>query len=353
MNPYIATIIVLGLYMAGVLLVIFIGRLLMRTDLYRRWAPARGRHYPPSRIIEDVRPVQQAMIDFIDAFPPSRELLRRLAEANEPIPVRKLLANVPAIESSWTALFIISLAGLVRLGRQGAFITSVGNEVLARLSAGRTAPAEETLAIAGTESEVSKNNLLPVQANGEKDVSSHSQFVIKVPDRSTHTPFSGPARSIRALQTGQQAAQRLPLSPNNAENTSPAIITAADYRELTSAIVAARKLAVHEPETRTLQEKLAHAVISIRSDLPPDVITMYTRAELVEVDTDERLNLMLVFPIDTNLEYGRVSVFDPLGAAMLGRRIGDQLRWAVPYGIRRFEVKAVHFQPETALAQAA
>jgi transcription elongation GreA/GreB family factor len=38
---------------------------------------------------------------------------------------------------------------------------------------------------------------------------------------------------------------------------------------------------------------------------------------------------------------------------MLGRRIGDQLRWNVPYRVRRLEVKAVHFQPETALAEAA
>jgi regulator of nucleoside diphosphate kinase len=140
---------------------------------------------------------------------------------------------------------------------------------------------------------------------------------------------------------------------DKAEDRSPAIITPADYRELTSAIVAARKLAMQEPQTRSLQQKLAHAVISVRSDLPPDVITMHTRAELVDLDTDERLNLMLVFPIDANFQDGRISVFDPLGTAMLGSRVGDQLRWVVPYGARRFEVKAVRFQPETALAQAA
>jgi regulator of nucleoside diphosphate kinase len=325
MNPYIGTIFVLGLYVAGVLLAIFIGRLLMRSDLYRRWAGDRGTHYPPSRAVQNLPPVQQTMIDFIDAFPSSRELLRRLAEAKKPIPVRKLMANVPAIEGSWTALFIISLAGLVRLGRPGAVITSLGREVLARLSAGTSGPA----------------------------LSSHSQFVTKLPGRSAPASFSGPARTVPAPQTGKGGGQRPALSPNNAQNSSPAIITAADYRELTSAIVAARKLAVREPETRILQEKLAYAVISVRTGLPPDVITMYSRAELVDVETNERLNLMLVFPIDANLEQGRVSVFDALGAAMLGRRVGDQLRWAVPYGFRRLEVNAVHFQPETALAEAA
>jgi regulator of nucleoside diphosphate kinase len=143
------------------------------------------------------------------------------------------------------------------------------------------------------------------------------------------------------------------VAPGNRAHRSPAIVTAADYRELTSAIIAARKLAVLEPGTRLLQEKLAHAVITVRSDLPLDVITMYTRAELANIETDEPLNLMLVFPIDANVEHGRVSVFDPLGVAMLGRRAGDEIRWDVPYGVRRFEIKAIHFQPETALAEAA
>jgi regulator of nucleoside diphosphate kinase len=80
---------------------------------------------------------------------------------------------------------------------------------------------------------------------------------------------------------------------------------------------------------------------------------MYSRAELLDIKTDERLNLMLVFPIDANFEEGRISVFDPLGAALLGRRVGDQVDWAVPYGIRRLQVKAVHFQPEAVLAKAA
>jgi regulator of nucleoside diphosphate kinase len=94
-------------------------------------------------------------------------------------------------------------------------------------------------------------------------------------------------------------------------------------------------------------------VISGRRDLSPDVITMYSRAELVDLDTDEPLNLMLVFPIDANLEQDRISVFHSLGAAMLGRRVGDQFEWGIPYGVRRFQVKAVPFQPEAALAQAA
>ena len=138
MNAFISTLLVLGLYLAGVLLVLFVGRLIIRTDLYRRWAEKRGKHYPRSRIIEDLRPVQRTMIEFIDTSPHSRELLQRLAKTDEPIPVRNLLASVPAGESSWLALFLIAAAGLISFGRQGILVTDAGREVLARLSGGTT-----------------------------------------------------------------------------------------------------------------------------------------------------------------------------------------------------------------------
>jgi regulator of nucleoside diphosphate kinase len=131
------------------------------------------------------------------------------------------------------------------------------------------------------------------------------------------------------------------------------VITAADHRELTAAIIAARKLAAGDGSTGLLQEKLVHATIVPRNDLPPDVITMHTRAELVDVETNEQLELLLVYPVDGNVWKGRISIFHPLSVAMLGRRVGEQVEWQVPYGTRRFQVSAVQFQPEAALAIAA
>ena len=319
MNALISTMILLGLYLAGVLLVLFIGQLITRTDLYRRWAGKRGKHYPRSRIIDDLRPVQEMMIDFIDASPSSRELLQRLAETNESIRLRKLLAGVPREESSWTALFLIAAAGLVSFGRQGVLLTDVGREVLARITGGVTEVGHET---ADSKPAVAKGTPTIEGQNG--------RFPI-----------------------GKLRAQPEVFLRNHAEDNSPAMLTAADHRELSAAVVAAKKLAAREGETQLLQEKLAHAVISPAAQVPSDVITMYTRAELLDIETNEQLNLMLVFPIDANLEQGRISVFHPLGAAMLGRRVGHRFDWTVPYGVQHFEVRAVHFQPEAAFAKAA
>jgi regulator of nucleoside diphosphate kinase len=74
---------------------------------------------------------------------------------------------------------------------------------------------------------------------------------------------------------------------------------------------------------------------------------MNSRAELLDLETGERMEFTLVCPADANIEEGKISVLAPLGAAMIGYRVGDEFEWSVPYGERRFRVTAVRFQPET------
>ena len=335
MNDFFIPYIVLGVYLAFAVLVVVIARLIWRADLHRRRAAARGKDYPRSRIIEDLRPVQQAVIEFIDASPPSHELLRRLAEADEPIRVSRLLASVAPIEKSWIALLLIAVAGLVSFGRNGVLSSDLGREILARMSGRAIELGHKTPNINSWETAAKPKNVLSAEKKDATDGISPLQLV---------SPGSNGSRA-------QFTA--LPASTLNSRDESPAILTASDHRELSAAIVAAKKLAVHAGETQVLQEKLSHALISPAGEVPPDVITMYSRAELFDPKTDERLNLMPVFPIDASLEQGRVSCFDPLGVAILGRRVGDRIDWTVPYGVRHLEIRTVDFQPEAGLAKAA
>jgi regulator of nucleoside diphosphate kinase len=296
------------------------------------------------------------MIDFIDASSPGRELLQRLAEANEPIHVRKLLRSVRAAESSWTALFLIAVAGLVSFRPQGVLITDLGREILAWMSSGTSEVGHQML---DCEPAVAEKRFQSGEGNNGSEGISNAQLVTVTFGRNERARLSEPARLIRSFEHGHVRAQSTVFSASdqharrNAKKSAPVMLTAADHRELTEAIVAAKKLAAHKGEIRVLQEKLADAVIPPAGQVPRDVITLYSRAELLDVETNEQANLMLVFPIDSNLEQGRISVLDPLGIAMLGRRVGDQFEWTVPYGVKRFEVRAVHFQPEAALAKAA
>ena len=132
----------------------------------------------------------------------------------------------------------------------------------------------------------------------------------------------------------------------------PIIMNAADHDELNCAIVAAGKLSDRaRAEIIALRSELERAEIVAPNEVPPDVITMNSRAELLDLDTNERMEFTLVYPAQADIEEGKISILAPLGTAMLGYRVGDEFEWAVPYGYRRLRVTRIEFQPEASLHQ--
>jgi regulator of nucleoside diphosphate kinase len=82
--------------------------------------------------------------------------------------------------------------------------------------------------------------------------------------------------------------------------------------------------------------------------VPPDVITMNSSAELLDLDTGERMEFTVVFPGEADLDEGRISVLAPAGTGMLGCRVGHTFEQPTPFGLRRLMVLVVTFQPEAA-----
>jgi len=137
-------------------------------------------------------------------------------------------------------------------------------------------------------------------------------------------------------------------------NESDITITTPDHAELSSVIAFTGKVSTRAKwELRLLENELKRARIVPAEEIPPDVITMNTRAEFLDLESGERMQLTLVLPSDANINDGKVSVLAPLGTAMLGYRVGDEFEWPVPYGLRRLKVMHIHFQPEAVLKKAA
>ena len=130
---------------------------------------------------------------------------------------------------------------------------------------------------------------------------------------------------------------------------SPIHITSRDKQLLEELIAEATALR-SEPraDLTALAEELKRAVVVQPHEIPEDVITMDTRAEILDVDTGETTTFTLVFPSRANIDDGKISVIAPIGAGMLGYRTGDEFEWRVPAGIRRMRVTKIHFQPEAA-----
>ena len=101
-------------------------------------------------------------------------------------------------------------------------------------------------------------------------------------------------------------------------------------------------------DLKALTEELHRAVIVDPKDVFSDVITMNSRAEMRDLETGETVAFTLVFPSEANIDEEKISVLAPIGAGMLGYRVGEDFEWNVPDGVRHMKVTKLHYQPEAA-----
>ena len=102
------------------------------------------------------------------------------------------------------------------------------------------------------------------------------------------------------------------------------------------------------PTPRLAIEHVLDACAVVASRLaPPDVVTMYSQVLLQDLDTGLRSKLTLCYPADAEPAAGFVSVLSPVGASLIGLRVGSVTRWSTPAGDERTaEILAILFQPE-------
>lgn len=95
-----------------------------------------------------------------------------------------------------------------------------------------------------------------------------------------------------------------------------------------------------------LEHEVERAIVVDPLEVPPDVVTMNSRA-LLELD-DDALEVSLVYPQDADDRAGRLSIVSDVGTAILGYREGDAFDWRVADRTRRVRIAKVLYQPEAA-----
>ncbi len=54
----------------------------------------------------------------------------------------------------------------------------------------------------------------------------------------------------------------------------------------------------------------------------------------------------IVYPEEADIEHDRLSVLAPIGTALLGYRVGDEIAWEVPAGMKKIRIEQIIYQPE-------
>jgi regulator of nucleoside diphosphate kinase len=125
------------------------------------------------------------------------------------------------------------------------------------------------------------------------------------------------------------------------------IITTEDYQRLEALLTSkVARFVSGSDRVDELQAELNRARVVPQDSVPADVVTMNSTVTLRDLDTSEIETYTLVYPDRADIANDQLSILAPIGTAILGYRVGDELRWRVPEGWRRLKVEQVVYQPE-------
>ncbi len=101
------------------------------------------------------------------------------------------------------------------------------------------------------------------------------------------------------------------------------------------------------PLTSELFDTLESLDLVPSREIPADIVTMYSQVVIEDLGSKKRQKLTLCYPKDADPHQGHISVLSPVGASLLGQRVGAIARWHSPNGDAcAAEIVELLFQPE-------
>jgi regulator of nucleoside diphosphate kinase len=135
------------------------------------------------------------------------------------------------------------------------------------------------------------------------------------------------------------------MTMTSSEDSRTMTVTEQDHRRLSELVAL---YARREPAAvGALVQDLARAVVVPNRDVEGSIVTMKSRLTC-RIDGGDCREIELVYPGQADAARGRISVLAPLGRALLGAAIGDEVKVEAGATRRTWRIEEVHYQPEAA-----
>ena len=94
---------------------------------------------------------------------------------------------------------------------------------------------------------------------------------------------------------------------------------------------------------RFLQKILDNSRVIDTDVLPKDRVSLLSRVEFTNLTTNTRMTFQIVSPHEMDLEAGKISLKSPIGAALMGKKVGEIAEAHVPSGTLRLRIDNITF----------
>ncbi|MBP9681346.1 MAG: nucleoside diphosphate kinase regulator [Bacteriovorax sp.] len=96
-------------------------------------------------------------------------------------------------------------------------------------------------------------------------------------------------------------------------------------------------------EFENLEIELDRAKIVEEEALPAGLVKMNTKFKFEVITDKKEMIITIVYPEDANFSEGKISVLAPLGSALIGLQVNQEINWMFPDGkIKRLKILEVY-----------
>ena len=97
-----------------------------------------------------------------------------------------------------------------------------------------------------------------------------------------------------------------------------------------------------EAQIADLEDRISRAMVIDPSTLSGDKVIFGATVELLD-DNDKPIKYQIVGETEADARVGRISYNSPLGRALIGRTVGEEVEFSAPSGVTYYEIAKIEF----------
>lgn len=98
-----------------------------------------------------------------------------------------------------------------------------------------------------------------------------------------------------------------------------------------------------EGRIKELNDKIARAQVINPAQIDSEKIVFGATVTLFDVDSEAEVTYQIVGEDEADIKQGKISITSPVGRALIGHEVDDEVRISVPSGIRVYEITNIEY----------
>ncbi|OEU72196.1 MAG: transcription elongation factor GreA [Desulfuromonadales bacterium C00003093] len=98
-----------------------------------------------------------------------------------------------------------------------------------------------------------------------------------------------------------------------------------------------------EGRIQELNDKIARAQVINPAEINSEKIVFGAKVTLFDIDTEKEVSYQIVGEDEADIKIGKISITSPVGRALIGHLVDEEVKINVPSGVRVYEVTGIEY----------